>query len=205
MRTLVVLLLLPESPSRLRFFLAGMAAALLVCSRPIALAFAVTTAVWVAIRHPRRLVWFLPPAALIGCALLAYNHAYLGLATGRYSPFEEALFTTPLREGLIGTLLNPNRGLFVFSPWTVIALMYLPIAFLQLRLRTLLPWVLATLLAHVALISKFNIWWAGWSFGPRYWTEVIPLLAIALGLALQWAHARCRPVYAIAVVLIALS
>jgi hypothetical protein len=75
MLTLVVLLLLPESPSRLRFFLAGLAAALLVCSRPIALAFAVTTAVWVTIRHPRRLVWFLPPAAMIGCALVGYNRA----------------------------------------------------------------------------------------------------------------------------------
>ena len=205
MLTLVVLLLLPESPSRLRFFLAGLAAALLVCSRPIALGFAVMTALWVTLRHPRMLVWFLPPAAIIGCALLRYNHAYLGNTMGRYSPFEAALFATPCQEGLLGTLLSPNRGLFVFSPWTVVAFAYLPFAFLRLRPQTLLPWLLATLIAHAVLISKFTVWWAGWSFGPRYWTEVIPLLAIVLGLALQWARARCRPVYAITVVLIALA
>ncbi len=205
MLTLVVLLLLPDSPSRLRFFLAGLAAALLVCARPISLPFAVMTALWVTFRHPRRLVWFLPPAALVGCALIGYNRAYLGLATGRYSEFEAALFATPWQDGLLGTLASPSRGLFVFSPWTVIAFLYLPFAFFQLRLRTLLPWLLATLVAHGLLISTFTNWWAGWCFGPRYWTEVIPLLAIPLGLALQWSRARFRPLYPIALVLIAVS
>ena len=205
MLTLVVLLLLPDSPTRLRFFLAGLAAALLVCARPIALGFAVMTALWVTFRHPRRLVWFLPPAAMIGCALIGYNRAYLGLATGRYSEFEAALFATPWRDGLLGTLASPSRGLFIFSPWTVIAFLYLPFASFQLRLRTLLPWLLATLVAHALLIAKFSIWWAGWCFGPRYWTEVIPLLAIPFGLALQWSRARSRPLYAIALVLIAVS
>jgi len=205
MLTLVVLLLLPESPSRLRFFLAGLAAALLVCARPIALGFAVMTALWVTFRHPRRLVWFVPPAAMIGCALVGYNRAYLGLATGRYSEFEARLFATPWQDGLLGTLASPSRGLFIFSPWTVVAVAYLPFAFFQLRLRTLLPWLLATLVAHALLISKFSIWWAGWCFGPRYWTEVIPLLAISLGLALQWSRARFRPLQAITLILIAVS
>ena len=138
MLTLVVLLLLPESPSPLRFFLAGLAAALLVCARPIALGFAVVTALWVTLRHPRMLVWFLPPAALIGYALLRYNHAYLGNAMGRYSPFEAALFATPWQEGLLGTLLSPNRGLFVFSPWTIVAFAYLPFAFSRLRVQNAL-------------------------------------------------------------------
>jgi hypothetical protein len=204
MLTLVVLLLLPESPSRLRFFLAGVAAALLVCARPIALAFAVMTALWVTFRHPRRLVWFVAPAVALGSALIGYNRAYLGLATGYYSQFEAALFATPWQDGLLGTLMSPSRGLFVFSPWTIVAVLYLPIAFFQLRLRTLLPWLLLTLVAHALLISTFSVWWAGWSFGPRYWTEVIPLLAISLGLALHCAR-RFRPVYAIALVLIAVS
>ena len=204
MLTLVVLFLLPESPSRLRFVLAGLAAAILVCARPIALGFAVMTALWVTFRHPRRLVWFVPPAAVIGCALVWYNRAYLGLATGRYSEFEPALFATPWQDGLLGTLVSPSRGLFVFSPWTIVAFAYLPFAFFQLRLRTLLPWLLVTLVAHALLISKFSIWWAGWCFGPRYWTEVIPVLAISLGLALQWAR-RFRPLDAITLVLIAVS
>ena len=205
MLTLLVLLLLPESPSRVRFVVAGLTAALLVCSRPIDLAFAVTTAFWVALRHPRRLVWFLPPAVAVGAALIAYNRAYLGAAGGYYSTFDAATFGTPWHEGLLGTLLSPSRGLFVFSPWTLFACAYLPFAFFQLRRATLLPWLLATLGAHALLISTFSSWWAGLCFGPRYWTEVIPLLAVVLGLALAWAKVRCRPVFAVALVSIAVS
>ncbi len=205
MLTLLVLLLLPESPSALRFVLAGLTAGLLVWSRPIDLAFAVTTAVWVTIRHPRQLVWFLPPAMVLGAALVGYNRAFLGAAGGYYSNLDAATFGTPWSEGLKGTLLSPSRGLFVFSPWTVIAFAYLPFAFFQLRRGMLLPWLLATLVAHAYLISTFSCWWAGLCFGPRYWTEVIPLLAIALGLALGWAKVRCRPIFAVSLVLIAIS
>jgi len=52
----LILLLWPESPSRWRFFAAGVTAAMLVCCRPIDLAFAVVTAFWVMIRHPRSLI-----------------------------------------------------------------------------------------------------------------------------------------------------
>jgi hypothetical protein len=205
MLMLLVLLLMPESPSRVRFCTAGLTAALLVCSRPIDLAFAVMTAVWVTFRHPLRLVWFLAPAVAIGAALLGYNRAVLGAAGGYYSQFEAAIFATPWQEGLKGTLLSPSHGLFIFSPWTVVAFVYLPFAFFRLGLRTLLPWLFLTLGAHAFLISTFTQWWAGWCFGPRYWTEVIPLLAIVLGLALDWAKTRCRPVYAISLVLIGVS
>jgi hypothetical protein len=205
MLTLLPLLLWPESPSRLRFFLAGLTAALLVCCRPIALAFAMMTALWVTLRHPRGLVWFLPPAVAIAVALIGYNRAYLGVAGGHYSQFDATMFATPWQEGLLGTLLSPSRGLFVFSPWTLVACAYLPFAVFQLRRAPLLPWLLATLLAHALLISTFTTWWAGHSFGPRYWTEVIPLLAISLGLALQWAQAHCRPVFAVSLFLIAIS
>jgi hypothetical protein len=203
--TLLVLLLWPDSPSRWRFFTAGLTAAMLVCSRPIDLAFAVATAVWVTIRHPRDVIWFLVPAVAIGMALIVYNREYLGAAGGYYSTFDAATFGTPWQEGLMGTLLSPSRGLFVFSPWTLFAFAYLPFAFFRLRLATLLPWLLVTLVAHALLISTFSCWWAGLCFGPRYWTEVIPLLAIVLGLALNWAKVRCRPVFAVAVVLIAIS
>jgi hypothetical protein len=140
-----------------------------------------------------------------GAALVGYNNAYLGTPGGYYSSLDPATFATPLLEGLEGTLVSPSRGLFVFSPWTVIAFAYLPFAYFQLRPRTLIPWLLATLGAHAILISTFSCWWAGLCFGPRYWTEVIPLLAIALGLALQWARARCRPIFLLSLVLIVVS
>ncbi len=205
MLTSLILLLWPENPSRWRFFAAGATAAMLVCCRPIDLAFAVVTAVWVTIRHPRGLIAFLPPAAAIAAALIGYNRAYLGAAGGYYSTFDAATFGTPWYEGLQGTLLSPSHGLFVFSPWTLVAFAYLPFAFFQLRRTTLLPWLLATLGAHALLISTFSCWWAGLCFGPRYWTEVIPLLAVVFGMALDWAKRRCKAVFVLSLVLIVFS
>jgi hypothetical protein len=205
MLTSLILILWPENPSRWRFFAAGVTAAMLVCCRPIDLAFAVVTAFWVTIRHPRGLIWFLPPAAAIGAALIGYNRAYLGAAAGYYSTFDAATFGTPWYEGLQGTLLSPIHGLFVFTPWALVAFAYMPFAVFQLRRATLLPWLLATLAAHALLISTFSCWWAGLCFGPRYWTEVIPLLAVVLGMALHWAKTRCKPVFVLSLVLIAIS
>ena len=149
------------------------------------------TALWVTFRHrAARLVR--PSGGRDRCALVGYNRAYLGLATGRYSEFEPALFATPWQDGLLGTLASPSRGCLFSLHGRSLPFAYLPFAFFQLRLRTLLPWLLVTLVAHALLISKFSIWWAGWCFGPRYWTEVIPLLAISLGLALSGHAASGR-------------
>jgi hypothetical protein len=205
MLTSLILLLWPENPSRWRFVVAGVTAATLVCCRPIDLAFAAVTAIWVMIRHPRWLIWFLPPAAAIAAALIGYNRAYLGAAGGYYSTFDAATFGTPWYEGLQGTLLSPSHGLFVFSPWTMVAFAYLPFALFQLRRAMLLPWLLATLGAHALLISTFSCWWAGLCFGPRYWTEVIPLLAIVFGMALHWAKRRCKPIFVLSLLLIVFS
>ncbi len=200
-----VWLLLPEAPSRRRFALAGLASAMLVCCRPVDLAFAVTTALWVVFRHPRKLGWFLPAPMALAVALIAYNRATLGAAGGFYSNFAPSTFATPLFVGLAGTLFSPNRGLFVFSPWTMVAAAFAPWAVARTLRGTLAAWLIATSLCHALLVSKFTIWWAGHSFGPRFWTEVIPLLAIAFGSALVWSKAHFRPIYFASLALVAVA
>lgn len=77
-------------------------------------------------------------------------------------------------EALVGNLVSPGRGLFVFSP--VLLFCAYGIA-LKVR-RNKLQWIDCTLLAIIFLhwftISSFSKWWAGHSFGPRFFTDVIP-------------------------------
>ena len=42
-------------------------------------------------------------------------------------------------------MLSPSRGLFIFSPWTVIAFGFLPFALFRLGRAALLPWLLLAL------------------------------------------------------------
>ena len=104
--------------------------------------------------------------------------------------------------GLAGTLLSPSRGLFVFCPWAALAVLTLPAWSARLSARSVTTWVLGALVVFGLLISSYSVWWGGQCFGPRYWTEASPLLAIMLAQSLEWARDRARfllPAFALAV------
>jgi len=78
---------------------------------------------------------------------------------------------------LAGHLVSPNRGLFVFSPILLLALVGMIV---QVRRRTIDALDIAVLVvlgAYFVAISLAGQWWAGHSFGPRFTTDVLPLLA----------------------------
>jgi hypothetical protein len=200
---LSLLLLVPEQPmTRTRLFLAGLTTALLVTFRPLDLLLAVVILAWVAWHYPRKLAWFLPAPVLLGVGLITYNLWYFGTAEGGQHALERlhmrmhgtaGAWSGDLVAGASGTLLSPSRGLFVYCPWVVIALATVPMVAGRLRPWSLVCWLLAALVPYLLVLSKYSVWWAGHSFGPRYWTDVIPLFAILLGFGLDEARARRRP------------
>jgi hypothetical protein len=68
-------------------------------------------------------------------------------------------------EGLFGVLISPSRGLFIFSP---------VLKKNQFAIHD--NYLLGILFFHWLMIGTFPRWWAGWSFGPRYFSDVIPFL-----------------------------
>ncbi len=84
---------------------------------------------------------------------------------------------------LLGLLVSPNRGLFVFSPIVLVAAAGLAPACRAGR-DTALPWCVAALVAQVMLYGTFAVWWGGHTFGPRYLLDVLPLLVPPAALAL---------------------
>ncbi|HEX6096948.1 MAG TPA: hypothetical protein VF432_11540, partial [Thermoanaerobaculia bacterium] len=113
-------------------------------------------------------------------ALMAYQYAAFG------SPFRTAIATTnpaflddekwlgvfalPKLDALWGITFSPYRGLFFIAPILVLA------AIGVRRGKTILIAVLLTLLVN----ASFNGWHGGYSIGPRYVLQVVPLLALAL-------------------------
>ena len=57
----------------------------------------------------------------------------------------------------------------------------------KLRHYHLIVWLLLALIPYLLLFSKYAVWWGGHCFGPRYWTDVMPLLAVLLAFGLDWA------------------
>src|SRR4029077_13000580 len=103
--------------------------------------FAIVT--WLAWTDRRGLGWFLPVPILVGMALLSYNLWFFDTILGGQAKLEElhtklhgvsGTWSGRLGEGLLGTLISPNRGLLVFSPWIAVALAALAVPAVRKRL-----------------------------------------------------------------------
>jgi hypothetical protein len=179
-----------HKPSRAAFILAGLTVTVAVCNRPQMIGFAFLTAVFVW-NHHRRHVGAFVALPLFGGALLAvYNLSVFRSFAGGYGGFNH--FSTPLLSGLAGLFFSPNRGLFIFTPILLFAFS----GAVQVWRTNAHPWMRYMgigLLLHVLLYAKFDEWWAGYSFGPRYFTDVVPLLCLFLVYGLV-PVCRTRPV-----------
>ena len=117
--------------------------------------------------------------------LVVYNVIVFGSPVG-------ALYGEPIPwvfppPGLAGLLVSPSRGLFVYSPFLLLA-----IAGIWRAWRT--PPDAATALVRetsVAAIASWVAyasvawWWAGWSYGNRYLLDAVPLLTLAIAYAID--------------------
>jgi hypothetical protein len=134
-------------------------------------------------RSPVRYVVALGLGLLVGVVpLLLFNQLAYGSAIEQ--GYGVKPFDTPVFEGLFGLLLSPSRGLFVYEPWSVLALASFGIARFAHTTRgriseriagLAIPWVVL-LIAY----ATYAEWWGGRVFGPRFLDDFAPLLIAGL-------------------------
>jgi hypothetical protein len=171
--------------------LAGLTAAIAVANRPQMLPFAVLAFVYVWNHRRRAVVAFAAIPISVGVLLVAYNLTVFRALAGAYQTFDH--FSNPLFTGLGGLLFSPNRGLFVFTPILVFAV-WGAIQAWRTRPHPWLRYLVIGLALHLVLYAKFDEWWAGYTFGPRYMTDVLPVLCLLLvyGLVPLWRNPAVR-------------
>jgi hypothetical protein len=79
---------------------------------------------------------------------------------------------------IYGNLLSPGRGILVFSPFLAITALVGLACIRDVFRQKLLLLAAVWFILHLAVISKYPHWWAGWSFGPRLMTEALPALFV---------------------------
>jgi hypothetical protein len=164
-----------------RALAAGLLCGLIAANRPpdliLAAALGAYGLVWAGGRaRAARLIVLIAAAALPMLLALAYNLAVADNFAGGYGRVGKAtFFQHDLLSGLGGLLFSPTRGLFVFSPFLlflVLAWRYRP----QERAeRGLTLAVSAGVVLQLLLYAKTD-WRTGISWGPRYLTDLLPLL-----------------------------
>lgn len=158
-------------PSHANAALAGGCAVIALAARPTAAIFTVLALCFVWRERRQHLLPFLLPFLLL-LPVVVYNLEVAGRITGGYRTKN---ITAPSQWTLAGSLLSPNRGLFVYTP---IALLALPAIVGLRRPRGWSDWLALSVLGYFVLYSSFRIWWAGETYGPRYWTDVLPAFAL---------------------------
>ena len=162
--------------------LAGLGAAFATANRPPNIVFASLALLYVWRYHYPALARFLVFPGLIASLLFIYNVNTFGTLIGGYghvySLTKEPLWLSPL-AGLLGTLLSPSRGLFVYMPFTLFSLYGCMCLWLR-PTAPLLTYMSLGVLCQIFLYSSFHMWWGGHSFGPRFLTDVAPFLCFFL-------------------------
>jgi hypothetical protein len=86
---------------------------------------------------------------------------------------------------LAGHLISPSRGIFIFSPVLIFSIYEIAFGIKKREFGPLDWFLLLILLVHWIVISSFSKWWGGFSFGPRYFSDMVPYLIyfLILGVA----------------------
>jgi GT2 family glycosyltransferase len=88
----------------------------------------------------------------------------------------QVLWQHSLGRGLVGVLLSPSRGLFVFSPVLLVSVWGAVTVWKQRRWLPLRAAALAAL-GICFVTARWTGWWGGWSFGYRLVVDAATLLA----------------------------
>jgi len=126
---------------------------------------------------------FLAYAAL-GLSVLAWFITWSYSAYAQWLPpyyLTQRLGSPTFWEALAGNLISPNRGLFVYTPIALFSVYGGYLAFKERRTTpSLLRYIFVVTGLHWIAISCFPHWWAGYSYGPRFFCTILPALILLL-------------------------
>lgn len=155
------------------------------------------------------------PIALILCYLTAIQRravpgylAAIMIWLGAFAAFFVATVGTPLPayfrgeqntpsyaigdiiSRFLGLIVSPGRGLLVYTP-VVLVVVVLVICYWRILPRRSLALLATTnILAQIALVMNWTMWWGGHSYGPRLLIETIPWFVLLGILGLRAAQDR---------------
>jgi hypothetical protein len=160
--------------------LAGSAAGLVIANRFFDALLAASFAAYLLLRvRPLpRVLWFFVPAGAWIALVVAYHLAVFGNLGGGYELLirhaPPALSSFPFWPGIAGQLVSPGKGLFVYCPFLLLLVFHGRRALAEPYRR--LAICLALGAATLPLIYAKADWTGGWSYGPRYSTDMLPIL-----------------------------
>ena len=163
----------------------GLLSGLYLFNRPTDVFLIVPIFIYVAQLGKKNVVLYLLSSVVSGAPFLAYNVHYFGSIVGGYmkdaSHFD---FSQIIFFNFMGLLISPNRGLLVYTPIYVLSIFGIlqAMGMFNPRIKKFILISGICILMQILFYSVFSIWWAGWSYGPRFLTDSLPFMTLSLGI-----------------------
>ncbi|HWG74427.1 MAG TPA: hypothetical protein VG184_10280 [Acidimicrobiales bacterium] len=138
--------------------------------------------VWMLVAQRRHLLaavaGAVPPlAVLLTVNLVAYRQPLSPYYTGG----QGFVVSKTMAVALAGNLVSPARGLLVFCPLVALSAAGVFVRWRAGELTAFWKALAVVPVLHWIVISAFKHWWGGDSFGPRFFTDLMPIfVALAL-------------------------
>lgn len=195
----LLLVLAPANAARLA--LLGGVCVLMTANRPPDGLIAAAIGVFVLWRNWRSVPWLVAGAAVPLALLLYYNLGFMGHLAGGYGVVKPPVnFLQHDWSGLAGLLVSPARGLLVFSPFLAFVAVGLIQRLRAPQTRALAVVLTLAVLGQLVLYSQGD-WRAGTSWGPRWLTDILPVLVWMLAPAPLVLRPVARGVFVAAIAL----
>jgi len=160
---------------------AGMGAAFAAsyAMRPTDSIVIIIMALWIVLAQRRHLLAVVagavPPLAILAVVDLVYYHQVL---TPYYTGGQQFDVSGTMAVALAGNLISPARGLFIFCPLVILSVIGVVVRWRAGELTAFWKALAVIPVAHWIVISAFKHWWGGDSFGPRFFTDLMPVFVV---------------------------
>jgi len=154
----------------------------------------------------RRMPWMIAGAVTACLPLANYNFLATGNIAGGYGfVADKHFFNFSMLPGITGLLLSPGRGLFVFSPFLLFLIFGAGRLWSEFRRHPLGISLCIAIVLQILMYAKAD-WRAGWSWGPRYLTDMLPVLVwMLVPVVSGLRHVSCAAFIALTCVSIAIQ
>lgn len=155
--------------------LTGVVLAYSFLARPTNIVAILPFTAYVALRYRKHLLEYLLWSGTVAVPFILLNlHTYNAIFPPYYTSSEQLTLRWGVLEGLAGSLISPSRGLFIFTPVLLFSLYGVVLKIRQQQMFLLDYFLVITMLLHWILSSLHIVWWGGHTYGPRYFTDIVP-------------------------------
>jgi hypothetical protein len=130
---------------------------------------------YILIHHRKHFLSYCLWSLLVVIPFCLYNfRIYNIILSPYYFPQIQLKLSTQILEALAGNLFSPSRGVFIFSPVFLFAIYGIILNIKNKYMDGLGYALVFIIIIHWIISSLHPNWWAGHTYGPRYFTEMSP-------------------------------